>query len=74
MLTSLMLLRTRSALRGEETGGSLTIGTFHACAGTLSRAMTRAVQALKAEPEDDDFGPLSWPDRTLATHMQEALA
>ncbi|MGH3309828.1 MAG: hypothetical protein ACRDP3_04480 [Streptomyces sp.] len=72
-LTSLMLLRTHGALRGEETGTSLTISAFHACAGTLSRAMTRAIQSLKAEP-DVDFGPLSWPDHTLADQMQEAIS
>lgn len=72
-LTSLMLLRIWRAMRGEETAGSLTISTFHACAGTLSRAMTRAIQSLKAEP-DEDFGPLSWPDRTLADQMQQALS
>jgi hypothetical protein len=71
-LTSLMLLRSWRALRGTDTGPGLTISTFHAGAGTLSRAMTRAIQALKAEP-DVEFGPLSWPDRTLADQMQEAL-
>ncbi len=72
-LTSMMLLRSSRALRGEETGTSLTISAFHACAGTLSRAMTRAIQSLKTEPAVD-FGPLSWPDHTLADQMQEALS
>ncbi|MFF4607908.1 hypothetical protein ACFY12_34870 [Streptomyces sp. NPDC001339] len=73
-LTSLMLLRIWRALRGEETG-RLTIGTFHAWAGTLSRAMTRTIQSLKTEPDLDfgPFSPLSWPDRTLADQMQSAL-
>lgn len=69
-LTSLMLLRLWRALRGghdtDKGGGGLTIGTFHAYAGTLSRALTVAIQGLKTEPIE--FGIL-WPDDTLARHL-----
>lgn len=70
-MTSPMLLRVWRALR-RDTSPSISIETFHACAGTLSRALTAAVHSLKAEPSTE-FGLLSWPDTTLAARMQECL-
>jgi hypothetical protein len=71
-VTSSMLLRAWRALRGPESNGRLTIEAFHAHAGTLSRAVTAAVQGLRTEA-DSGFGLLSWPDRTLADQVHHCL-
>ncbi|MDF4254604.1 hypothetical protein [Streptomyces sp. WMMB303] len=75
-LPSLMLLRIWHALRHQEpgTGTRLTMAAFHACAGTLSRAMTLTIQDLKPEPGEDDDGLLPWPDGRLAAQMHSCLA
>ncbi len=71
-LTSSMLLRAWRALRGTDTSG-LTIATFHAHAGTLSRSMTAAIQGLQSE-SSTWFGLLTWPDRPLADQVHHCLA
>ncbi|MDJ1135421.1 hypothetical protein [Streptomyces iconiensis] len=66
-----MLLRIWYALRSQETG-TLTMAAFHTCTGTLSRAMTAAIQSLKPEGLDEG-GLMPWPDRGLAAQMHRAL-
>ncbi|WP_149563210.1 hypothetical protein [Streptomyces cacaoi] len=72
-LPSLVLLRIWYALHRQQPGTGLTMAAFHACAGTLSHALTTAIQSLKPEPDLDD-GWLSWPDRGIAAQMRHALA
>ncbi|MCF6523139.1 hypothetical protein [Streptomyces sp. JJ36] len=72
-LTSLMLIRAWRALRRADTSAALTVGAFHACAGTLSRALTTAIQSLSTEP-GAGWGLLSWPDPALADQLERSLA
>ncbi|MDT0382174.1 hypothetical protein RM572_25775 [Streptomyces sp. DSM 42041] len=71
LLYSLNLLKVWRLLRGEDSE-TLTMSAFHACAGTLSRALTSAIQRLGTEPGEAVL--LTWPDRNVAAQLQGCAA